>query len=77
MDEVDGMSGGDRGGVGAINALIRKTKVRDVSNLCEDARMLMHLVRPVQVPILCICNEAKTPKMRPLESTCGQIKFAR
>ncbi|PWN45963.1 DNA replication factor C, large subunit [Ceraceosorus guamensis] len=55
MDEVDGMSGGDRGGVGAINALIRKTKV----------------------PILCICNEAKTPKMRPLESTCGQIKFAR
>lgn len=28
MDEVDGMSGGDRGGVGAINALIKKTKVR-------------------------------------------------
>lgn len=29
MDEVDGMSGGDRGGVGAINALIKKTKVSD------------------------------------------------
>jgi replication factor C subunit 1 len=28
MDEVDGMSGGDRGGVGAMNVLIRKTKVR-------------------------------------------------
>ena len=28
MDEVDGMSGGDRGGVGAINMLIKKTKVR-------------------------------------------------
>jgi len=27
MDEVDGMSGGDRGGVGAMNALIKKTKV--------------------------------------------------
>ena len=27
MDEVDGMSAGDRGGVGALNALIRKTKV--------------------------------------------------
>lgn len=27
MDEVDGMSGGDRGGVGALSALIRKTKV--------------------------------------------------
>jgi len=28
MDEVDGMSSGDRGGVGALNALIRKTRVR-------------------------------------------------
>lgn len=27
MDEVDGMSAGDRGGVGALNVLIRKTKV--------------------------------------------------
>lgn len=27
MDEVDGMSAGDRGGVGALNALIKKSKV--------------------------------------------------
>jgi len=27
MDEVDGMSAGDRGGVGALAALIRKTRV--------------------------------------------------
>lgn len=27
MDEVDGMSAGDRGGIGALNALIKKTKV--------------------------------------------------
>jgi len=27
MDEVDGMSAGDRGGVGALNFLIKKTKV--------------------------------------------------
>lgn len=27
MDEVDGMSAGDRGGVGALVALIKKTKV--------------------------------------------------
>ena len=26
MDEVDGMSAGDRGGVGALNALIKKSK---------------------------------------------------
>ena len=30
MDEVDGMSAGDRGGVGALNALIKKTKVSTV-----------------------------------------------
>jgi replication factor C subunit 1 len=27
MDEVDGMSAGDRGGVGALSTLIKKTKV--------------------------------------------------
>lgn len=27
MDEVDGMSAGDRGGVGALAALIKKTRV--------------------------------------------------
>jgi hypothetical protein len=27
MDEVDGMSAGDRGGIGALNALIKKTRV--------------------------------------------------
>ena len=27
MDEVDGMSAGDRGGVGALVALIKKTKI--------------------------------------------------
>ncbi|PWN33320.1 DNA replication factor C, large subunit [Meira miltonrushii] len=37
MDEVDGMSGGDRGGVGAINALIKKTKV-PVICICNDQK---------------------------------------
>ena len=30
MDEVDGMTAGDRGGVGALVALIKKTKVSPV-----------------------------------------------
>lgn len=37
MDEVDGMSAGDRGGVGALAALIRKTKVRLFFFLKEGA----------------------------------------
>lgn len=55
MDEVDGMSGGDRGGVGAINALIRKT----------------------QVPVICICNDRRNPKMTPLHSTTYNMTFSR
>jgi hypothetical protein len=38
MDEVDGMSAGDRGGVGALNGLIKNTKVaREVPHpaLCK------------------------------------------
>ncbi|KAJ2936442.1 hypothetical protein H1R20_g652, partial [Candolleomyces eurysporus] len=39
MDEVDGMSAGDRGGVGALNALIKKTKA-------EIEATARHYVRP-------------------------------
>ncbi|WOO84678.1 Replication factor C subunit 1 [Vanrija pseudolonga] len=35
MDEVDGMSSGDRGGVGALNALIKKTKIPMIL-ICND-----------------------------------------
>ncbi len=31
MDEVDGMSAGDRGGIGALVSLIKKTKVQTIS----------------------------------------------
>ncbi|KAM0756309.1 DNA replication factor C, large subunit [Meredithblackwellia eburnea MCA 4105] len=55
MDEVDGMSAGDRGGVGALNMLIKKTKV----------------------PIIAICNDKSTPKMKPLIHTCFQMTFRR
>ncbi|KAJ9118684.1 hypothetical protein QFC22_003904 [Naganishia vaughanmartiniae] len=55
MDEVDGMSAGDRGGVGALNGLIKNTKI----------------------PIVLIANDSSTPKMKPLQSTCYQLKFRR
>lgn len=53
MDEVDGMSAGDRGGVGALNQLIKKSKV----------------------PIIAICNDAKSPKMKPLIATTMHLQF--
>lgn len=49
------MSAGDRGGVGALNALIKKTKV----------------------PIIAICNDKTSPKMKPLAHTCFQMIFKR
>ena len=42
MDEVDGMSAGDRGGVGALNGLIKKT---EVSQQCRS--VVQRLTKPV------------------------------
>ncbi|GAA5961484.1 hypothetical protein JCM3765_003600 [Sporobolomyces pararoseus] len=55
MDEVDGMSAGDRGGVGALNSFIKKTKV----------------------PIIAICNDKTSQKMKPLLNTTFQMSFKR
>lgn len=38
MDEVDGMSAGDRGGVGALNILIKKTKI-PIILICNDVTL--------------------------------------
>jgi len=38
MDEVDGMSAGDRGGVGALNTLIKKSKVSLSSGTFRSGR---------------------------------------
>jgi len=40
MDEVDGMSGGDRGGVGALNVLIKKTKVSGTYVSCRNQQLI-------------------------------------
>ena len=78
LDEVDGMSGGDRGGVGAMNALIKKTRVRP-----SAAKLAFGLTtaltrppaRPFQIPMILICNDKSTPKMKPFQSTCAMLVF--
>ncbi|ORX67090.1 DNA replication factor C, large subunit [Linderina pennispora] len=55
MDEVDGMSGGDRGGNAELIQLIKRTKV----------------------PIICICNDRSSPKVRTLANYCNDMKFRR
>jgi replication factor C subunit 1 len=53
MDEVDGMSSGDRGGVAAIINMIKSSKV----------------------PIICICNDRQSEKIRSLAGHCLDVKF--
>ncbi|KAI5791607.1 chromosome transmission fidelity factor [Peziza echinospora] len=55
MDEVDGMSAGDRGGVGQLAAICKKTSI----------------------PIICICNERKLPKMKPFDHVTFDMPFRR
>jgi len=55
MEEVDGMSGSDRGGIGELVKLIQATKI----------------------PIICVCNDSSTPKMRPLLKCVSHLKFFR
>ena len=53
MDEVDGMSSGDRGGITAIIQMIKNSKV----------------------PIICICNDRSSEKIRSLATHCYDVRF--
>ncbi|KAK4526448.1 hypothetical protein GAYE_SCF24G4364 [Galdieria yellowstonensis] len=55
MDEVDGMSAGDRGGTQELIQLIKKTSV----------------------PIVCICNDDSSIKVRSLANYCLKLKWRR
>ncbi|RKP07687.1 replication factor RFC1 C terminal domain-containing protein [Thamnocephalis sphaerospora] len=55
MDEVDGMSAGDRGGIAQLIQFIKKTKT----------------------PIICICNDRQSPKVRSLANYCNDLRFRR
>ena len=55
MDEVDGMSSGDRGGMAELIQVIKKSKI----------------------PIICICNDRSSPKVRSLANYCLDLRFRR
>ncbi|KAL7684146.1 putative AAA+ ATPase domain, DNA polymerase III, clamp loader complex, gamma/delta/delta subunit [Plasmopara halstedii] len=55
MDEVDGMSGGDRGGTAELIQLIKKSKT----------------------PIICICNDRQSPKVRSLANHAFDLRMRR
>ncbi|TPX38378.1 hypothetical protein SmJEL517_g00196 [Synchytrium microbalum] len=53
MDEVDGMSGGDRGG----------------------SQELIKLIKTTNIPIVCICNDRQSTKVKSLANYCLDLKF--
>ncbi|KAE8877207.1 hypothetical protein PF005_g6599 [Phytophthora fragariae] len=55
MDEVDGMSGGDRGGTAELIQLIKKSKT----------------------PIICICNDRQSQKVRSLANHSFDLRMRR
>lgn len=52
MDEVDGMSGGDRGGSVELAAMIKKSKIPIIC-ICNDVRSQK------VAPILRVCYDAR------------------
>lgn len=55
MDEVDGMSGGDRGGISGLIEMIKRSGI----------------------PIICICNDRFSQKLKSLQSYCEEFAFQR
>ena len=71
MDEVDGMSGGDRGGVGAMNALIKKSRVRLSS--CGDAST--RLMRTYADPDYMYCERPRCAEIEAADGNDVQPPF--
>jgi len=55
MDEVDGMSAGDRGGISDLIDTIKCSKI----------------------PIICICNDRYSQKLKSLQTHCFELNFQR
>ena len=80
MDEVDGMSGGDRGGSAELASLIRKTKVKKSNIVLLFSSFLSNLnfiIIIIKIPVICICNDVRSDKVKPLLNVCYDARFKR
>jgi len=66
MDEVDGMSSGDKGGVSELISFINPNKGKK-----KKDKVNLHYINP----IICICNNESEKKMKDLKKECEHIKF--
>lgn len=73
MDEVDGMSAGDKGGMSQLIKIINPNRgKRSVKK--EDKQKVNNRWMP---PIICICNTNYDKKISELKKDCLEIKFSK
>lgn len=70
MDEVDGMSIGDKGGNAELCRLIPNAKVNIFYYISTK-------IYPKEIPIICICNDREKDSVRTLAKYCVDIRFSR
>lgn len=71
MDEVDGMSSGDRGGMSQLIKTINPTRGQRSVKKVEKQKLLDRWIPP----IICICNNNYDKKIKELKKDCLEIKF--
>ena len=70
MDEVDGMSGNaDRAGV-FFSFIFHNFDSFQVAELIQ-------MIKRTRVPIICICNDRQSRKIRSLANYCFDLRFQR
>ena len=66
MDEVDGMSSGDKGGLSELITFVNPNKGKKKKDKLD---------LPYQNPIICICNEDQEKKLQDLKKECECVPF--
>ena len=76
MDECDGMSGNaDRAGVRFLHC--EYLKINDEHFICLQIAELILLIKKTEIPIICICNDRGSIKVRSLANHCFDLRFNR
>ena len=49
----------------------------DRIDLADETKSLMRVIQSTRVPIICICNDRESPKVRTLAGKCYDLVFTR
>lgn len=71
MDEVDGMSSGDKGGMLQLIKTINPARGKNTISKVERHQLINRWIPP----IICICNNNYDKKIKELKKDCLEIKF--